>query len=66
MTQVADSGDLLTVGQVAEALSKPPRTIHHWISIGRLAASKLDPSKQTSAYVVTRAEVERVRAEEAA
>jgi hypothetical protein len=66
VTQVTDPGDLLTVGQVAEELRKPPRTIHHWISIGRLSAAKLDPSKQTSAYVVTRAEVERVRAEEAA
>lgn len=57
--------DLLSVTQAAEALGKPPRTVHHMISSGRLAATKVGEGR-TSAYVITRAEVERVKAEAAA
>lgn len=64
MPNLAASGDLLSVGQVAEELGKPPRTVHYWIKTGKIAATKLGPG--TSQYVITRAEVERVQAEAAA
>lgn len=57
--------DLLSVTQVAEELGKPPRTVHHMIATGRLTATKIGDGR-TSAYVITRAEVERVKAEAAA
>ncbi len=62
MGEVADPGDLLNVGQVASELNKPPRTVHHWIKTGRIAATKLGEAR-TNAYAITRAEVERVKAE---
>lgn len=61
MRAVAESDDLLSVGQVAELLGKPARTVHHWIATGRIAATKLGEGR-TNAYVITRAEVERVKA----
>lgn len=60
MGAVAETGDLLSVVQVADELGKPTRTVHYWITTGRIAATKLGPG--TSQYVITREEVERVKA----
>lgn len=56
--------DLMTVAQAAEELSLSVRAVQHRITTGTLAATKLG-SGRTSAYVITRAEVERVKASEA-
>jgi excisionase family DNA binding protein len=64
MSQVAASDDLLSVGQVSEELGKPSRTVHHWIQTGRIAAVKVG-SGRTNAYAITRAEVDRLKAEAA-
>ena len=56
--------DVLSVEQVATALSITPRAVRHRIKAGTLAATKLGPG--TAAYVITRAEVERAKAEAAA
>lgn len=60
MQNVEQNGDLLSVTQVAEELGKPARTVHYWITTGKIAATKLGPG--TSQYVITRSEVERVKA----
>lgn len=65
MRTAPNPDDLLTVGQVAEELDKPPRTIHYWISTGRLTATKIGTGR-TSAYVISRVEVDRLKAEAAA
>jgi len=57
--------DLLTVGQAAKELCLAPRTIQHRIAAGRITAQKIGDGK-TSAYFMTRAEIERVKAEDAA
>ena len=57
--------DLLSVSQAAEELGKPNRTLHYWIATGKIAATKIGDGK-TSAYVITRAEIERVKAAAAA
>lgn len=54
--------DLLSVTQAAKELSLAPRTLHHQIATGKVAATKVGDGR-TSAYVITRAEVERVKAE---
>ena len=64
MGAVAETGDLLSVGQVAEELNMAPRTVHHWITNGKIAATKLGAG--TAQYVITRAEVERLKGEAAA
>jgi len=56
------TNDLMTVAQAAEALNLSPRAVQHRITTGTLAAQKLGSGK-TSAYVITRAEVERAKAE---
>lgn len=61
MGALAESGDLLSVVQVADELGKPTRTVNYWITSGRLAAIKLGVN--TAQYVITRAEVERIKAE---
>lgn len=57
--------DLLTVAQAAAELGIAPRTVLHRISLGKLAAERHGTGK-TSAFIITRAEVERVKAEAAA
>lgn len=52
--------DILSVTQVAAELNITERAVRHRIKAGTLAATKLGPG--TAAYVVTRAEVERVKA----
>lgn len=54
--------ELLSVTQAADELSISPRTLHHRITTGKVAAAKIGDGL-TSAYVITRAEVERVKAE---
>jgi excisionase family DNA binding protein len=56
--QSSDSLDLLSVTQAAELLGIPPRTLHHRISTGKVRATKVGDGV-TSAYVLTRAEVEK-------
>lgn len=57
--------ELLTVTQVAAELNITRRAVVHRITAGTLAAEKLGDGR-TNAYVITRAEVERVKAGEAA
>lgn len=52
--------DLLSVTQAAEELCVSPRTVQHWIAGNKIAATKIGTGR-TSAYVITRAEVERIR-----
>lgn len=59
-----EPAELLNVGQAAELLGLAPRTVQEWIAKGKIVAVKLGPA--TSAYVITRAEIERVRNEVAA
>lgn len=54
--------DLLSVAQAAEELGRPNRTVHSWIATGKLHATKIGDGR-TNAYVITRAELERVKAE---
>lgn len=54
--------DLLSVVQAASELGMPPRTLHYQIGTGKIAATKVGDGL-TSSYVITRAEVERVKAE---
>lgn len=56
--------EVLSVAQVAEELHLSVRAVRHRIQVGTLAATKLGPG--TSSYVITRAEVDRVKAESAA
>lgn len=53
---------LLSVAQAAEALNLSPRAVQHRIKNGQIAAEKLGDGK-TSAYVISRAEVDRIKAE---
>lgn len=54
--------DFLSVTQAADELGLAPRTILHRISAGQLVAQKMG-DKRTSAYLISKAEVERVKAE---
>lgn len=58
------SPELLSVTQAAKELSLAPRTLHHWIATGKIAATKVGDGR-TSAYVLTRDEVDRVKADAA-
>lgn len=64
MAEIENPPDFLSVQQVATALCITARAVRHRIKAGTLAATKLGPG--TASYVVTRAEVERVKAEVAA
>lgn len=59
------TNDLMTVAQAARELNLSVRAVQHRIKTGTLTAQKLGDGR-TSAYVITRAEVERVRAENTA
>lgn len=56
--------EVLSVAQVAALLRITERAVRHRIKAGTLAATKLGPG--TAAYVISRAEVERVKAGKAA
>lgn len=55
------TNNLLTVQQVARELNISVRAVQHRITVGSLAAEKLGEGR-TSAYVVTRDEVDRAKA----
>lgn len=57
--------ELLNVQQAAERLTLSPRAVLHRITTGRIQATKVG-SGRTSSYVITAAEVARVKAEDAA
>lgn len=57
-----NTDNLLSVSQAATELGITDRAVRHRIKAGTLAATKLGPG--TSSYVITRAEVERVKAEQ--
>jgi excisionase family DNA binding protein len=50
----------LTVVQAAKVLNLSPRAVLHRITSGKISASKLGEGR-TSAYIITAAEVERVK-----
>lgn len=54
--------EVLSVAQAARELNLTPRAIRYRILAGTLAATKLGPG--TASYVVTRAEIERAKAEQ--
>lgn len=53
--------DLLTINQAADELHLSPRAVRHRITTGTLEAQKIGTGR-TSAYVITRDEVDRVKA----
>lgn len=57
-----DMPDLLSVTQAAAELSLGVRAVQHRIKSGSIVATKIGDGK-TSAYVITRAEIERVKNE---
>ena len=56
---------IVTVATAAEEWGIDRRTALRWITTGKVAAEKIADGK-TNAYVLTRAEVERVKREKAA
>ena len=56
--------EFLSVAVAADELGITARAVRHRIQAGTIAAVKLGPG--TSQYVITRAEVERVKSERAA
>jgi|SoimicmetaTmtHMC_FD_contig_51_1299635_length_437_multi_1_in_0_out_0_3 excisionase family DNA binding protein len=52
----------LSVAQAAEELRLTTRAVRHRIKAGTLEATKLGPG--TASYVITREEVERIKAED--
>jgi excisionase family DNA binding protein len=56
--------DLLTVTQAADELKLSVRAVQHRIRTGTLSATKLGDGR-TSAYVITREEIDRAKAEAA-
>lgn len=56
--------DFMTVAQAAEALHLSVRAVQHRIKNDQIAATKIGAGR-TSAYVISTAEVERVRRAEA-
>lgn len=64
VTNSGSDADFLSVAQAARELCITPRAVRHRITTGTLAAHKLGPG--TASYVITRAEIDRVKAVEAA
>ena len=60
----AAARDVFTVADAARQVGKSPRTILRWIKAEKIAAIKLGPG--TAAYVIARAEVERIQQQDAA
>lgn len=61
---MATPPEFLSVAQAAAELHITSRAVRHRIKAGTLLATKLGPG--TSAYVITREEIERVKTEVAA
>jgi excisionase family DNA binding protein len=55
------TNDFLTVAQAADELNLSVRAVQHRIRNGSIEATKLGDGR-TSAYVITRAEINRVKA----
>jgi peptidyl-tRNA hydrolase len=60
----SEAVELLSVAAAAKELELTDRAIRHRIKAGTLVAVKLGPG--TSSYVITRAEVDRAKAEQQA
>ena len=61
---MSELNDFLSVAQAGAALHITERAVRHRIKVGTLRATKMGPG--TAAYVITRAEIERVKAGAAA
>jgi hypothetical protein len=59
-----DAAEVLSTTQTAEELGLSHRAVLHRIKAGTIAATKLGPG--TASYVITRTEVDRVKAEQKA
>lgn len=59
------TNDILTVAQAAEELNLSIRAVQHRITSGSITATKLGTGR-TSAYVITREELDRVKTADAA
>lgn len=59
---MSELSPVLSVAQTARELNLTERAVRHRIKAGTLAATKLGPG--TASYVITRDEVERVKAAE--
>lgn len=62
-TPRAASPDWLNVHQASAELNITPRAVRHRIAAGTITATKIGTGR-TSAYVISRTEVERVRADD--
>lgn len=60
---MSELAEFVSVAQAAEELHITERAVRHRIKAGKVSAVKLGPG--TSQYVITRAEVERLKAEAA-
>ena len=58
----AELPEMMSVAQAAKVLHISPRAVLHRINVGTLAATKVGDGL-TSAYVIGRAEIERITAE---
>ena len=56
--------DFVTVGQAAKELNLSVRAVQHRIKQGHIAATKLGDAR-TSAYIISRDELDRVKADTA-
>lgn len=56
----SEGPEFLSVVQAAAELNLTPRAVQHRIKNGTVAATKLGPG--TAAYVISRSEIERVKA----
>lgn len=60
----SEAPEFCSVSQAASELNITERAVRHRIKAGTLAATKLGPG--TASYVITRAEIERAKREDAA
>lgn len=63
-TTEPDLPDPVSVKVAAGEFNKSPRTILHWINAGKLRATKLGPG--TASFVISRAEIDRLKQDQAA
>lgn len=57
---IAPTDDIVSVAEAADELCVDRRTVLHWIKAGKAQAEKLGTGR-TSAYYLTRAELERLK-----
>lgn len=63
---MASNSDLIGTAEVARILGKSPRTVHRMVQAGALTPALIAPGGFAGAYLFSRADVERVKAEAAA